>query len=67
VSLLAVSEVELSDYQGVEDLHASKGETLTLYWYNPESGLWEVEQEVNICNLHAEFSIYHFWRCAIKR
>jgi hypothetical protein len=47
-------------------LQASEGEVLTLYWYNPESDLWEVEQEVNISNSQAEFSVYHFSRYAIK-
>jgi hypothetical protein len=47
-------------------LKAAEGETLTLYWYNPESGLWEVEQEVKISNSKAEFSVYHFSRYAIK-
>jgi hypothetical protein len=50
-----------------ELLEAAEGETLTLYWYNPESGLWEVEQEVTISNSQAEFSVYHFSRYAIKR
>jgi hypothetical protein len=47
-------------------LEAAEGEVLTLYWYNPESGLWEVEQEVTISNSQAEFSVYHFSRYAIK-
>jgi len=47
-------------------LQAAEGEVLTLYWYNPESGLWEVEQEVTISNSQAEFSVYHFSRYAIK-
>jgi hypothetical protein len=48
-------------------LQASEGEVLTLYWYNPDSGLWDVEQEVSISNSHAEFSVYHFSRYAIGR
>jgi len=48
-------------------LQAAEGEALTLYWYNPESGLWEVEQEVKVSNSYAEFSVYHFSRYAIKR
>jgi hypothetical protein len=48
-------------------LEAVEGEILTLYWYNPDSGLWEVEQEAKVSNSHAEFSVSHFSRYAIKR
>jgi hypothetical protein len=47
-------------------LEAAEGDMLTLYWYNPDSSQWQVEQEAKVSNSHAEFSINHFSRYAIK-
>jgi hypothetical protein len=47
-------------------LKAAEGEILTLYWYNPDAGEWEIEQEAKITNTHASFDINHFSRYAIK-
>jgi hypothetical protein len=47
-------------------LEAAEGDLLTLYWYNPDSDQWEIEQEAKVINSHAAFSINHFSRYAIK-
>jgi hypothetical protein len=47
-------------------LKAAEGEILTLYWYNPDTGQWEIEQQVTINSAHATFDINHFSRYAIK-
>jgi hypothetical protein len=47
-------------------LEAADGDVLTLYWYNPDTGLWEVEQRVKVDGEEVEFKIYHFSRYAIS-
>jgi hypothetical protein len=47
-------------------LEAADGDVLTLYWYNPDTGLWEVEQKVKVDDEEVEFRIYHFSRYAIS-
>jgi hypothetical protein len=50
-------------------LHAEEGDILILYWQNPNTHLWEVQQEVEVedVNMEIEFDIYHFSRYAISR
>jgi hypothetical protein len=49
-------------------LDAKGGQQLNLYWYNPSSRSWELEQEVTLKDgeLEVEFKIYHFSRYAIS-
>lgn len=47
-------------------LEAAAGDVLTLYWFNPETLLWEVQQEVKVNGEEVEFKIYHFSRYAIS-
>ena len=47
-------------------LEAADRDELTLYWYNPDTGLWEVEQKVRLDGEEVEFKIYHFSRYAIS-
>jgi hypothetical protein len=53
----------------VRDVDKEDSGVLRLYWYNPGTGLWEVEQEVVITGnkKKAKFDIYHFSRYAISR
>ncbi len=53
----------------VRDLDKEDSGVLRLYWNNPSTGLWEVEEEVVITGnkKKAEFDIYHFSRYAISR
>ena len=53
----------------VRDLDKDDSGVLRLYWYNPSTGLWEVEQEVEITGQKkkAKFDINHFSRYAISR
>jgi hypothetical protein len=49
-------------------LGAEKGEVLRLFWYNPATGLWELEQEVKVedAQVELEFEVDHFSRYAIS-
>ena len=47
-------------------LEAAAGDVLTLYWFNPETRRWEVEQKVKVDGEEVEFKIYHFSRYAIS-
>jgi hypothetical protein len=49
-------------------LGADDGETVRLYWYNPGTGLWEVQQEVKVKGEKVEmvFYVHHFSRYAIS-
>lgn len=53
----------------IRELEAGDGEVLRLYWQNPSSGLWEVEQAVEITGnkKKVKFDIYHFSRYAISQ
>lgn len=53
----------------IRELEANDGEMLRLYWHNPGTGLWEVQQEVEVTGKKkkATFNIHHFSRYAISR
>lgn len=53
----------------IRELEANDGEILRLYWHNPSTGLWKVEQEVEVTGKKkkATFDIHHFSRYAISR
>jgi hypothetical protein len=52
----------------VEVLGAEDGEIVRLYWYNPDTGLWEIEQEEQVKSekVKLKFNISHFSRYAIS-
>jgi hypothetical protein len=49
-------------------LHAEEGDVLKLFWHNPETNRWEVQQKVKVddSEVDLEFDIYHFSRYAIS-
>ncbi|NIN00300.1 MAG: hypothetical protein GTO24_20145 [candidate division Zixibacteria bacterium] len=47
-------------------LEAAAGDVLILYWFNPKTLLWEVQQEVEVDGEEVEFKIYDFSRYAIS-
>jgi hypothetical protein len=49
-------------------LGGDKGDFLVLYWQNPLTGLWEVQQTVKVKNTvtQVNFEIYHFSHYAIS-
>lgn len=51
-----------------EVVGAEDGEVVRLFWLNPETGLWEVEQEVMVEDemVELEFYVSHFSRYAIS-
>jgi hypothetical protein len=51
-----------------EVIGAEDGEVVRLFWLNPKTGLWEVEQEVMVENemVELEFYVSHFSRYAIS-
>ncbi len=49
-------------------LGGDKGDFLVLYWQNPFTGVWEIQQTVKVKNTitQVNFEIYHFSRYAIS-
>lgn len=49
----------------LEVKHIDNGVWLRLYWYNPDTGRWEFQQESEVRKHKVKFSVYHFSKYGI--